>query len=374
MLRGAIDSAARASKRADMRRRPLSLLLTTSLTLTLGLAPTGCNLFASFASKTRSTVNALAKRNVDFDRPAPAEKDLAEIHTVNIAALEGSDAQRIAGYLATYLSESERFALVTAAPAVEEAPAAGHATIEGSIVESNYAERMDAQTSKCGDNKTCTTRTRIGTAVVSVNLRLVDKASGEVLLQKTVGDRKEEKSSAVDSDPPSIDGQALLDEVSRTAAGQFFAAVSPHIVQETVFFETDSKAKSLKEGANRAMGGDLEGAIEAFRQGLAEAEGKRDESALAKARFDLGLALVIDGEYDEGIELLRAAQRPKARKAWTEIVLAATRWRDDAEHAQRQWKSRGEPPPPLEPGIRESEGATENGTKAIRALRSVAQR
>jgi hypothetical protein len=352
--------------------------------LCLALGTAGCNLFASFANKARSSVNTLSKRNVDFDRPAPAEKDLAGIHSVTIGALEGAESQRIAGYLATYLSESERFTLVLAPPptpppadteeTMPAAPEPGHATIEGSIVEAGYSERMDAQSVQCGENKTCTNRTRIGTAVVSVNLRLVDRSSGEVLVSKTVGDRKETSTSAQDSDPPTIDGAALLDEASRDAAGQFFAAVSPHVVQETVFFETDGKAKSLKEGANRAMGGDLEGAIEAFRSGLAEAEARRDEGALAKARFDLGLALVIDGEYDEGLELLRAAQRPKSRKAWADVVVAAGRWREDAVQAKKQWQSRGEPPPPIEPGIRESAGATKDGAQAIKALRSVARR
>ncbi len=339
----------------------------------LGLAPTGCNFFASFGTKARSTVNTLAKRNVDFDRPAPAEKDLAGIHTVAIAPLEGAEAQRISGWLATFLSESERYALVTSVPTEEGADRSGLATIEGSVVEAGYSERMDSQNAKCGD-KTCTTRTRIGTAVVSLNLRVVDATSGQVLLQKTVGERTELKTSATDSEPPSIDGHALLDEASQKAAGQFFAAVSPHAVQETVFFETDGKAKSLKEGANRAMAGDLEGAIEAFRAGLSEAEAKRDESALAKARFDLGLALVIDGQYDEGIELLRASQRPKSRKAWSGIVLAAGRWRDDARKAAKQLEIRGEPLADFEPSVRESDGATKDGGTAIKALRSVASR
>jgi hypothetical protein len=263
---------------------------------------------------------------------------------------------------------------MTALPTEEGVDRSGHAMIEGSIVEAGYSERMDARTSQCGENKSCTTRTRIGTAVVTVNLRIVDAASGQVLLQKTVGDRSEQTTSATDSEPPSIDGQALLDETSQRTAAQFFAAVSPHVVEETVFFETDGKAKSLKEGANRAMGGDLEGAIEAFRAGLSEAESKRDEGALAKARFDLGLALVIDGQYDEGIELLRAAQRPKSRKSWSEIVLAATRWRDDAEQAAKQGGSRGEALQTFEPSVRESSGATEDGAKAIKALRSVARR
>ena len=337
-------------------------------------------MFASFASKARGTVNTLAKRNVDFDRPAPAEKDFEGVHTVAIAALEGAEGKRIEGWLTSYLSESERFTLVTALPdAAADEPEAtpdrsGHAVIEGSIVEAKYGERMDTKTSKCGDNKTCTARTRIGTAVVTVNLRLVDATSGEVLLQKTVGDRAERVTRATDGQPPTIDGQALLDETSKRAASEFFGAVSPHVVQETVFFETHGKAKSLKEGANRAMGGDLEGAIEAFRAGLSEAKAKGDDKAIAKANFDLGLALAIDGQYDEGIELLRAAQRPKSRKAWSQIILAATRWQKDAEQAERQWKIRSGSLPAFEPGIRESAGATEDGADTIKALRSVARR
>ncbi len=369
------------------------------LALAATLGASGCNLFASFGAKARGTVNTLGKRNVDFDRLAPAEKDLASVHTVAIAKLDGRSQHGalISGHLTSLLSDSERFTLVspdaaaaptTTAPTstlsstgggtetVETAeasetaqadPRIGMAMVKGSVIQAGYDERMDSKSAKCGD-KTCTTRTRFGTAAVSVNLQLVDVVTGEILVQKTVEDRREAKTSATNAQPPSIDGQALLDEASRTVAGQFFATISPHVVQEQVFFETDGKAKSLKEGANRAMSGDLEGAIDAFEDGLAQAESKKDEKAIAKARFDLGLALVIAGRYDEGLKLMQASQRPKSKKAWGEILRAAKAWSGDAERASAQWKVRNGDVPAFEPSIRQSEKATAMGKGAVRAL------
>lgn len=361
------------------------------LALAATLGASGCNLFASFGAKARGTVNTLGKRNVDFDRMAPAEKDLASVHTVAIAELDGRSQHGalISGHLTSLLSDSQRFTLVgvdattaptTAAPTAEMGSTgggaeaaepndarAGMALVKGSVVTAGYEERMDSKSAKCGD-KTCTTRTRFGTAAVTVNLQLIDVTSGEILVQKTVEDRREAKTKATNAQPPSIDGQALLDEASRTVAGQFFATISPHVVQEQVFFETDGKAKSLKEGANRAMNGDLEGAIEAFEQGLAEAEAKKDEKAVAKARFDLGLAMVIAGSYDEGLKLMQASQRPKSKKSWGEILRAAKAWSGDAERATAQWKVRDGEAPGFEPSIRQSEKATAMGAGAVRAL------
>jgi tetratricopeptide (TPR) repeat protein len=323
-----------------------------ALALTSSLAATGCNMFASWGAKARGTVNSITKRNVDFDRPAPAEEDLEGIRAVAVADLEGEStrAAKISAYLSSQLSDSGRFALVEAGSPGSD----GTALIRGKVVDAKYDERVDAQSAKCGD-KACETRTRIGTAVVSVTFSLVDAGSNRVLLQKTLEDRREAKTSATDSDPPSIDGEALLDEAAHEVADDFFAAVSPHVVTETVFFETDGKAKALKEGAQRALNGDLEGAIASFEEGLAEAEAKDDDNAIAKARYDLGLALVIKGEYDEGLELLELAQEPKARRNWTDTVLAAQRWKTDAERARAQFAANEGEPPTHDPKMRASE-------------------
>lgn len=358
-----------------------------ALAVVASLGAGGCNFFVNLGAKARGSVDTLTKRNVDFDRPAPGEKDLEGVQAVAVGPLEGDSghAAMISGYLATHLGDSGRFSLVDPTRAddepaeqekkksskkkkAKEERAAGTAAIEGSILQAEYSEREDSQSSKCGD-KTCVTRTRIGTAVVTVDLRLVDAATGEVLVRKTLEDRKETKTSARDGSPPSIDGNALLDEAARKVAGDFFATVSPHVVSETVFFETDNAAKSLKEGANRAMSGDLEGAIAAFEEGLEQAVTKEDDAAIAKARYDLGLALVIKGEYDRGLELLHEAQGPKAKKSWAETVLAAKRWKTDAERAAAQWAA-GEGAPELDPALRPSEQATAEGAKALKTLRS----
>jgi tetratricopeptide (TPR) repeat protein len=332
-------------------------------------------MFASLGAKARSTANTLGKRNVDFDRPAPAEKDLEGIHTVAIGELEGEPdkAAMISGYLASQLSDSGRFALVEGAPEQTEAP--GTAVVQGEIVQAQYSEREDSQSAKCGD-KTCVTRTRIGTAVVAVNLSVVDASTGAVLVKKTLEERKESKTSARDSEPPSIDGAAILDEAAGKVAGDIFAVLSPHAVSETVFFETDNAAKSLKEGANRAMNGDLEGAIEAFEQGVEQAESKDDEKALAKARYNLGLALVIRGEYDEGLELLEQAQRPKSRQAWASVMLAAKQWKADAQRARAQWANGdgAQPQLQIDPAPRSSEQAAAEGMKMFQSLRATAGR
>lgn len=330
----------------------------------------GCNMFASIATKARGTVNTLGKRNVEFDRPAPAEKDLEGVHTLAIGPLKGDaeHADALTGYLASQLGDSGRFALLDEVPGRKNADE-GTAVISGKIIKAEYEEREDSQSAKCGE-KTCTTRTRIGTAIVQVDFKLLDGRSGKVLARKTFEDRKESKTSARDSSPPSIDGDAILTEATQKVAGDFFAMLSPHTVTETVFFETDNAAKPLKEGANRALSGDLEGAIQSFEAGLAQAQKKEDAKAVAKAQFDLGLALVIKGEYDDGLALLEQAQTTKSSRSWEELVLSATQWKADAERAQAQWALSEVEPPALDPALRPSESATAEGAKALQTVRS----
>ncbi len=322
-------------------------------------------MFASFGSQARGTVNSLAKRNVDFDRPAPGEEDLDEVHTVALGEFKGDDdsSARISGYLLDSLNESGRFAMLDEAPTKKDAEP-GMAKIVAKVREAGYSEQEESQDAKCGD-KACTVRTRKGTALVAVNFSLVNAKTGKVLVQKTFEDRREEETQATDGSPPSIDGNALLDEASRKVAEDFFAVLSPHVVSETVYFETDSKAKALKEGANRAMNGDLAGAIESFEQGLEQARSKSDAVAVSKAQFNLGLALVIQGEYDRGVELLEQAQEPKAKKGWSEMLREAKQWHADAERAHAQWAMGEAGGRELDPSLRPSEGAAEQGKKML---------
>ncbi len=328
-----------------------------------GLVASGCNMFANFGNRARGTVNTLAKRNVDFDRPVPGEVDLQEVHSVVLGEFEGASeaSSRISGHLLDNLSDSGRFSLLSEAPTTKEAQP-GMAKVVATVREADYSEREDSQQAKCGD-EACTVRSRTGTAVVSVNFSLVDAETGKVLVRKTFDDRRESSTTATDASPPSIDGNALLDEASRKVADDFFAVISPHVVSETVYFETDASAKALKEGANRAMNGDLQGAILSFEDGLAQSEAKGDAVGVAKAQFDLGLALVISGDYGRGVELLEQAQGPKSKKGWSDILRDAQQWQSDAQRAQAQWALGDAGGRDLDPSIRSSEEAGEQGKK-----------
>ena len=132
-----------------------------------------------------------------------------------------------------------------------------------------------------------------------------------------------------------------------------------------MFFETDGKAKSLKAGANRAMSGDLEGAVSAFEDGLAEAKSKNDKKAIAKAQFNLGLGLVIGGDYDRGIEQLEQAQRAVDKAAWRDVLLAAKGWREEATTAHAQWSAGPSGAYAFEPALRQS---NDDGGKAVMGL------
>lgn len=341
----AIDSRARAHE-AGIRGR-FSLFSrhcrygALALLVSVGAVAPGCNMFASFGAKVRGTANAVGKRNVTFRRPVPADSELEGIERLALVELEG-DAEAgelLRSRLASMVSDGQRFELIEA-ESKKEAKALGAealAVVSGKIIRAEYGEQTDSQKASCNGDP-CTITVRTGTATVAVDFNVVDAQSGKVLLRKTVEDSVEEQTSAKGT-PPSIDGAALQDQLLASVAESFHGQISPHGVSEQVFFEADNKAKALKTGANRAMSGDLEGAIAAFEEGLSQAETNGDAKAIAKAQFNLGIALVISGDYEAGIERLETAQAAADKTAWGELLLASRQWRDDAAAAHEQWAS-----------------------------------
>lgn len=312
-----------------------------ALLLSLGTVGSGCNMFANMTAKVRGTANAVGKRNVTFQRPVPAEKELEGIERIALVELGGDEeaADLLRSRLASLVSDGQRFELIEA-ESRKDAKASGAealAIVAGKVVRSEYGEQTDSQKGTCNGDP-CTITVRTGTANVAVDFKVIDVGSGKVLLRKTLEDSAEEKTSGQGT-PPAIDGDALEDELLASVAESFHGQISPHSVSEQVFFESDNKAKALKTGANRAMSGDLEGAIESFEEGLQQAQAKGDAKAIAKAQFNLGIALVIAGDYDGGIERLETAQAAADKTAWREILLASRQWQEDAAAAHEQWAS-----------------------------------
>ncbi len=341
----AIDSVARASatgirdRLASLSRR--SRYGALALLLCVGAAAPGCNMFASLGAKVRGTANTVGKRNVTFQRPVPADSELEGIERLALVELEGHGeaGDLLRSRLASLVSEGQRFELIEA-ESRKDAKASGAealAIVGGKVVRAEYGEQTDSQKASCNGDP-CTITVRTGTATVAVDFKVVDAKSGKVLLRKTVEDSAEEKTSGKGT-PPSIDGAGLQDQLLASVAESFHGVISPHAVSEQVFFEADNKAKALKTGANRAMSGDLEGAIAAFEEGLSQAQSKGDSKAIAKAHFNLGIALVIAGDYDAGIERLETAQATVDKTAWGELLIASRQWRDDAAAAHQQWAS-----------------------------------
>ncbi|MGH1342438.1 MAG: CsgG/HfaB family protein [Nannocystales bacterium] len=312
-----------------------------ALILSLGTVGPGCNMFANMTAKVRGTANAVGKRNVTFQRPVPAEKELEGIERIALVELQGDEAaaELLRSRLASLVSDGQRFELIEAASKQEakESGAEALAVVGGKIVRAEYGEQTDSQKATCNGDP-CTITVRTGTANVAVDFKVIDVRSGKVLLRKTLEDTVEEKTSGQGT-PPAIDGSALQDQLLASVAESFHAQISPHGVSEQVFFESDNKAKALKTGANRAMSGDLEGAIASFEEGLQQAKAKSDTKAIAKAQFNLGIALVIAGDYDKGIERLETAQAGADKTAWRELLLASRKWQEDAEAAHEQWES-----------------------------------
>jgi hypothetical protein len=296
--------------------------------------------------------------DASFTRVRPAEEDLANTSTIAVSEIEGrpEDVNAVSGHLGTWLSSSGRFAVVEreklAQIAQEKGCAPGDvacvsgalpasAMVLGTVTPSTYSENLETNTYKCkqdGKDATCTERIRKGAARASVNLRLVDTATGKVLFQrlvtKTVGDSK----SSYDGVPEPIDSGRLTEEARRQAALEFFEAISPHESTEEVELETDGALPSLERGNDAFKAGNLKTALQEYQSAVAMAEASKDINPEAKARayYCAGVALGAIGKYDEAIERLNQAHKLNQDEDWARMTARVSLWKAEAARVEKQ--------------------------------------
>lgn len=187
----------------------------------------------------------------------------------------------------------------------------GSILVMAKVDRSAYREDRDSRQEKCtkqDKNKKpveykCVRNVRSGKAEVAVAFDVIDIETGENLKPKLVTCRQSSSTSAIDDDPPSIDGNAMLQACQQQVIADFMKSIAPwrDVVQAP--FLKDGDVPQLEMGINYAERGEWDEAIRQFRSAVDFVGSKAglDAEVVAKAHWDLGLAYEYTSRFDEAI-------------------------------------------------------------------------
>jgi tetratricopeptide (TPR) repeat protein len=259
----------------------------------------------------------------------PAEINMAGYQSVAIGAITGTGNFAVADAREDALVNSQHFQVVdrahlsqlmkelqlTPADLMTEKGAArlGKLVADGALIFGNTIERFtevpDRQDWKDEQKKTHALNSLKGEVYVRATFKVVDIASGKLLVAKTYEERRQDLSQAIDKRPDVVDRHALEVAARQAIIMRFMRAIVPHTEYQEAGFRKDSDLPQFEGGIVHAQRGEWKQAQEAFSAALQDAENNRKlkSSKLAKCYWNLGLSYEYAGDYDKAAELLRKA-------------------------------------------------------------------
>ncbi|HTO95992.1 MAG TPA: CsgG/HfaB family protein, partial [Myxococcales bacterium] len=148
-----------------------------------------------------------------------------------------------------------------------------------------------------------------GEVYLRATFKIVDVATGRLIVAKTYEERRDDSNHATDKRPDPIDRIALDNAARAGVVERFMKAIAPH--QEFMYanFLKDSDIPQLEGGIGWAERGDWKKAQAAFNEGAQEAEKnvKLKASQVAKCYWNLGLAYEYAGDFDKAEAMVSKA-------------------------------------------------------------------
>lgn len=299
-------------------------------------------------------------------RTRPAEIDLRDIKRVALYGIGGDDGPALESAIAQGLVASHRFDVLDRAhleqlqtetqkfhldPAVPASfrklgailPAS--AIITGKVLDSSYRETTGFRESSCPvvngskvEFQPCIVHTRLGTLNYTADIKLISIETGAVLAARKLSSSASKSTEAAGGEPEGIDQAALLTTTREQAAEQFLRLVAPFTVQELVDFESDGDLKELEYGNRYLRAGDLESAIEMYRDAVERADrhAANEPRLRAKAHYSLALGLALSGEYDLALEEIKQANFLSGEAKWLEFEARIKTWKAESERLKQQ--------------------------------------
>jgi tetratricopeptide (TPR) repeat protein len=261
----------------------------------------------------------------------PAEINMAGYQSVGIGSMTGNGNAAIADGLEEALVNSQRFQVVdrqhmsqllkelqlTSADLRDPATAQklGKVMTAGAIIlgeaSDQFRETPSSNQFKDSAKASHAVHSVKGEVYVRVTFRVVDVASGQLIVAKTYEERRDDVNSAVDKRPETVDRRVLERAARQAVIARFMKAIVPHTEYMEAKFEKDSDMPQLEAGIAHAQRGEWKEAQEQFNAAVNDAENVRKLKAgkVATCYWDLGLSYEYAGDYAKADETIGKAYK-----------------------------------------------------------------
>jgi tetratricopeptide (TPR) repeat protein len=284
----------------------------------------------------------------------PAEIDLTDFHTVAVGELHGRADPALVERVEEALIATNRFQVIdqkrtlstmqelqlSFADLSNPAQAAklgkvfgGSALIYGDADE-NYREGFSEERIKEKDSATVVQKI-YGEMTVRATFRVVDVATGQLVVTRTYEERRTDLSRANERRPDPINKNQLLRSARAAVVERFLKALVPYQEFVTADFRKDSDLPQMEAGIGLAEQGEWKKAQDTFSAAAAQLEKSKDpdRKKLAKAYWNLGLAYEYGGDYEKAAQTVRKAYELSQDKSMLRELDGIDRLREESHRA-----------------------------------------
>ena len=148
-----------------------------------------------------------------------------------------------------------------------------------------------------------------GEYYVRTTFKIVDVATGRLIIAKTYEEKRDDTNRAVDRRPQPIDRFGLERSARAAVIDRFMKAIVPHQEFMQANFQKDGDIPQLEGGIGWAERGDWPKAQAAFNDavGAAEKNVKLKSQQVAKCYWNLGLSYEYAGDYGRANDMINKA-------------------------------------------------------------------
>ena len=259
----------------------------------------------------------------------PAEINMAPYSSVAIGGLTGNGNGPISASLEEALLSSQRFQVVDRAHMDKvlselqlsstdladprKAAKLGKVVTAGALifgdVNETYREVPSEEHMKDDKGVETTLHKLYGELVERATFKIVDVATGRLVIAKTYEEKRDDTNRGVNRKPNPIDRGALERSARSAVLERFMKSIVPHQEYQTANFHKESDIPQLEGGIGWAERGEWKKAQDAFNMAAQDAEKntKLDAKKLASCYYDLGLSYEYAGDYAKANDMINKA-------------------------------------------------------------------
>jgi len=107
-------------------------------------------------------------------------------------------------------------------------------------------------------------------------------------------------------------------------------------VKESVPLESDGDIPQLEQGVKRLTEGSTSEGVRLLRMAVERADAGQDVALKGKSHYSLGVGLLAEAKFSEGVKELKKAQALTPEDDWAALITKAESWGSEAAHYDRQ--------------------------------------